>query len=119
MQQQQESEKAARAAKKAEEEMRKAELAELFKPVQTQQKVPFGIDPKTILCQFFKAGQCQKGDKCKFSHDINVERKEAKIDLYTDKRAEGELIVEFWICTVFAFDDVKSDGRVTSNVRHL
>ncbi|KNE70580.1 hypothetical protein AMAG_14706 [Allomyces macrogynus ATCC 38327] len=28
--------------------------------------------------------------KCKFSHDVNVERKGAKIDLYTDKRKEQE-----------------------------
>ncbi|TPX31247.1 hypothetical protein SmJEL517_g05385 [Synchytrium microbalum] len=82
------AEKAARAAKKADEEKRKAELAELFKPVQTQQKVPFGVDPKTILCAFFKASQCQKGDKCKFSHDPNIDRKEAKIDVYTDKRKD-------------------------------
>ena len=45
-----------------------------------------GVDPKTILCSFFKVGQCQKGAKCKFSHDVNVERKAAKVDLYTDKR---------------------------------
>jgi len=57
--------------------------------VQTQ-KVPFGVDPKTVLCQFFKAGQCQKGDKCKFSHDLAVERKSAKIDLYTDSRTIGD-----------------------------
>jgi hypothetical protein len=30
------------AAKKAAEEQRKKELAELFKPIQQQQKVPFG-----------------------------------------------------------------------------
>ncbi|KAJ3041078.1 hypothetical protein HDV00_009978 [Rhizophlyctis rosea] len=57
--------------RKKAEEQKKAELAELFKPVQ-QQKVPFG--------------QCQKGAKCKFSHDVNVDRKAAKVDLYTDKR---------------------------------
>jgi len=57
--------------------------------VQTQ-KVPFGVDPKTVLCQFFKSGQCQKGDKCKFSHDLAVERKSAKIDLYTDTRTVGD-----------------------------
>ena len=35
----------------------------MFKPVQTQ-KVPFGVDPKTVLCQFFKAGNCEKGGHC-------------------------------------------------------
>ncbi|GBB95578.1 hypothetical protein RclHR1_02570012 [Rhizophagus clarus] len=85
-----ETEKQAIANKKIAEQKKKEELAELFKPVQVQQKVPFGVDPKTVLCQFFKSGQCQKGDKCKFSHDLNVERKSAKIDLYTDSRKEEE-----------------------------
>ncbi|RUS31023.1 hypothetical protein BC938DRAFT_478607, partial [Jimgerdemannia flammicorona] len=62
------------------------ELAELFKPIQVAQKIPFGTDPKTVLCQYFKAGSCDKGTKCKFSHDLNIERKTAKKDLYTDTR---------------------------------
>ncbi|KAF2842343.1 hypothetical protein M501DRAFT_1013691 [Patellaria atrata CBS 101060] len=73
--------------KKAAEDARK-ETAELFKPVQVQ-KVPFGVDPKTVLCQFFKKGSCEKGKKCKFSHDPAVERKQEKRSLYTDTR-EGE-----------------------------
>jgi hypothetical protein len=48
-----------------------------------------GVDPKSIVCEFFKAGQCQKGFKCKFSHDLNVQRKGEKIDIYTDKRDTG------------------------------
>jgi hypothetical protein len=56
--------------------------------VQTVQKVPFGVDPKTLVCQFFKLGQCTRGNKCKFSHDLNIERKSQKIDLYTDARQE-------------------------------
>lgn len=47
------------------------------------------MDPKSILCEFFKAGQCQKGFKCKFSHDLNIQRKGEKIDIYSDKRDEG------------------------------
>ncbi|KAH6615346.1 hypothetical protein C7974DRAFT_437182 [Boeremia exigua] len=70
--------------KKAEEDA-KREMAELFKPVQVQ-KVPFGVDPKTVLCQFFKKGNCEKGRRCKFSHDLNVERKTEKRSLYTDSR---------------------------------
>lgn len=68
------------------EEAAKAEMAQLYKPVVQQQKVPFGVDPKTVLCAYFKVGQCSKGDKCKFSHDMNVERKSAKINLYADAR---------------------------------
>ncbi|KAI8866572.1 hypothetical protein GQ42DRAFT_172498 [Ramicandelaber brevisporus] len=82
--------------KKALEEQKKKELAELFRPVQVQ-KVPFGVDPKTILCEFFKQGSCQKGNKCKFSHDLGVARKSAKIDLYTDTREkEKDGTMEDW-----------------------
>ncbi|BCR90015.1 translation machinery-associated protein TMA46 [Aspergillus chevalieri] len=72
------------AEKKAAAEAKK-ESAELFKPVQVQ-KVPFGVDPKTVVCVFYKQGNCEKGRKCKFSHDLNAERKAAKKDLYTDSR---------------------------------
>ncbi|KAE9612280.1 putative transcription factor C3H family [Lupinus albus] len=40
----------------------------------------------SIVCEFFKVGQCTKGFKCKFSHDLNVQRKGEKIDIYSDKR---------------------------------
>ncbi|CAM0142489.1 Translation machinery-associated protein 46 [Umbelopsis sp. WA50703] len=82
--------KEAQDAKKAAELKKKEELLELFKPVQAAQKVPFGTDPKTVLCEFFKAGHCEKGNKCKFSHDLNVARKGVKKDLYTDSRKEKE-----------------------------
>ena len=78
------------ARKKEEEAARKAELALLYQPVLQAQKVPVGVDPKSILCQYFKAGTCQKGSKCKFSHDPSVERKTEKIDLYNDPRASQE-----------------------------
>jgi hypothetical protein len=45
-----------------------------------------GVDPKSIVCEFFKKGLCSKGDKCKYSHDLNVSRKSEKIDLYVDRR---------------------------------
>jgi len=70
--------------KAALEKIKKEEM-ELFKPVQVQ-KVPFGVDPKTVLCQYFKKGHCDKGKKCKFSHDLDVERKAQKINLYQDAR---------------------------------
>ncbi|CAG8451994.1 5742_t:CDS:2 [Dentiscutata heterogama] len=110
VQKEKEAEKQALADKKAAEQKKKEELAELFKPVQTQQKVPFGVDPKTILCQFFKAGQCQKGDKCKFSHDLNVERKVQKIDIYTDARNEEEKKDD----TMDKWDQKKLEQVVTS-----
>ncbi len=80
-----EAEKEKREAEKKAAELAKKEAAELFKPIQVQ-KVPFGVDPKTVLCMFHKKGGCEKGKKCKFSHDLNIERKAAKKDLYTDSR---------------------------------
>ncbi|KFY34818.1 hypothetical protein V494_06452 [Pseudogymnoascus sp. VKM F-4513 (FW-928)] len=85
-----------KAAEKAQAERDKAaslaaqkEAMELFKPLQVQ-KVAFGVDPKTVLCQFYKKGHCEKGKKCKFSHDLAVERKTEKKDLYQDSREEEE-----------------------------
>ena len=83
-----EAEKAQREKDKAASEQVKRENAELFKPVQVQ-KVPFGVDPKTVVCIFYKQGNCEKGKKCKFSHDLSVERKGEKKNLYQDTR-EGE-----------------------------
>ncbi|TKA70485.1 hypothetical protein B0A49_06302 [Cryomyces minteri] len=82
------AEKAAKEKEKEAAEQARREAAELFKPVQVQ-KVPFGVDPKTVVCQFFKKGGCEKGKKCKFSHDLSIERKGTKKSLYTDTR-EGE-----------------------------
>ncbi|KAK9920796.1 hypothetical protein M0R45_029342 [Rubus argutus] len=78
--------KTAAKKKKEEEKAKDKELNELFKVAVSQPKVPVGVDPKSILCEFYKAGQCAKGFKCKFSHDLNVQRKGEKIDLYSDKR---------------------------------
>ncbi|KAF6236244.1 hypothetical protein HO173_005875 [Letharia columbiana] len=83
-----EADKAQREKDKAASEQAKRETAELFKPVQVQ-KVPFGVDPKTVVCTFYKQGNCEKGKKCKFSHDLSVERKGEKKNLYQDTR-EGE-----------------------------
>ncbi|CAG8616431.1 1100_t:CDS:2 [Diversispora eburnea] len=109
-QKEKEIEKQALANKKLAEQKKKEEHSELFKPVQTTQKVPFGVDPKTILCQFFKAGQCLKGDKCKFSHDSNVERKSSKIDIYTDSRQDEERKND----TMDKWDQEKLEQVVTS-----
>ena len=83
------AEKAQREKEKAASETAKKEAAELFKPVHVQ-KVPFGVDPKTVVCTFYKQGNCEKGKKCKFSHDLSVERKGEKKDLYQDTREVEE-----------------------------
>lgn len=49
-----------------------------------------GIDPKSVVCAFFKQGQCTKGDKCKFSHDLSMERKAEKRSLYCDMRDDDK-----------------------------
>lgn len=84
-----EAEKIRREADKKAAEDAKREALELFKPVQVQ-KVPFGVDPKTVICIFYKQGHCEKGRKCKFSHDLDAERKAAKKDLYTDSRDDKQ-----------------------------
>lgn len=78
-----------RAAEKAAAERAKKE-ALLMSQTVIQQKVPFGVDPKSVLCVLFKDGKCPKGDKCKFSHDLNIGRKAAKKDLFTDLRKDKE-----------------------------
>ncbi|KAG5977835.1 hypothetical protein E4U55_006518 [Claviceps digitariae] len=75
--------------KKAAEEAKKEAALLLNRPAQIQ-KVPFGVDPKTVLCIFYKKGDCEKGKKCKFSHDLTIERKVEKRNLYTDNRGAEE-----------------------------
>jgi len=92
--------KAANQARKAEEkkaaEIAKAEAFRLLNS-QVEQKVPFGVDPKTVLCVNFKNGNCPRGAKCKFSHDMNVGKRATKKDLYTDDRATKEAdTMESW-----------------------
>jgi len=78
------------AKKKQQDELERKKLeGELFKPAVVQTKVPLGVDPKSVVCEFYKKGLCTKGDKCKFSHNVDQGRKSEKIDLYTDRR-EGE-----------------------------
>lgn len=55
-----------------------------------QPKVPVGVDPKSILCEFFRHGACTKGFKCKFAHNLAVERKGPKIDIFSDRRGGEE-----------------------------
>ena len=47
------------------------------------------VDAKKTLCAYFKAGVCEKGKKCKYSHDLSLEdNRGMNIDLYTDPRAK-------------------------------
>lgn len=55
------------------------------------QKIEAGTDPKSVLCAYFKQGQCTKGDKCKFSHDLAIERRTEKRSIYFDVRDAGDV----------------------------
>lgn len=77
------------AQKKKDEKRKKMdELNDLFRPVQNLGSK--GGDPKSILCAFYKQGQCGKGAKCKFSHDLGVERKAEKRSAFVDAREKDE-----------------------------
>ncbi|KAI6657006.1 Zinc finger CCCH domain-containing protein 15 [Oopsacas minuta] len=82
------------AEKKSNKEMlqeREEELKLLFKPVVKIQTISAGADPKSMVCVFFKQGQCKKGTKCKFSHDLSLERnKSAKRSAFVDLREVDE-----------------------------
>merc|ERR1712130_204706 len=82
-------------AKKEKEEAAKSEqeMKSLFKAVPTQ-KVESGVDPKSILCAFFKQNLCKKGDKCKFSHDPAVERKAVKRNVYEQEEETVEELTD-------------------------
>ncbi|KAK9845701.1 hypothetical protein WJX81_000013 [Elliptochloris bilobata] len=82
--------KAAKKDQKEREAQRQKELDELFAEAIKQPKVPVGVDPKSIVCEFFRHGKCTKGFKCKFAHDLAVERKGGKIDIFSDRREDGE-----------------------------
>lgn len=84
-----EKKKAAVETKKEQKKKEIDELNSLFKPVVELQKLGKGVDPKSVLCVFFKQGLCAKGDKCKFSHDLNVVRRTEKRNIY-DTEEEKE-----------------------------
>ncbi|CAK5019319.1 unnamed protein product [Meloidogyne enterolobii] len=60
------------------------DMSKIFKPVaktSTQQNVSADVDPKSVLCVFFKQGMCTKG------HDLSIQQKTAKKNLYVDSRS--------------------------------
>ena len=76
-----------------------------------------GKDPKTMVCAFFKAGVCKKGKKCKFSHDLSLEKQTAKIDIYVDKRREETM--ESWdqeYLETVVKEKNKRRGQIPSNI---
>jgi hypothetical protein len=48
-------------------------LASLYKTAKTvKNDETINVDPKTLICEYFKQGLCQKGKKCKYSHDMSL-----------------------------------------------
>ena len=92
----------ARAARKAAKEAEEFLLR--TKGISIKQKeVPPGVDPKTILCEYFRYGCCAKtAEKCKFSHKMDVVTRfqgsgsNVKRDIYEDDQADEADTMELW-----------------------
>ncbi len=100
-----------RAQAKKDAEKQKELMNTLFKVAVVAPVLAPGVDPKSVLCPYWKAGsvcnlggcvrlrltllptacaQCTRGDKCKYSHDEQAGRKGAKLDVYQDRRASPQ-----------------------------
>lgn len=92
----------ARAARKAAKEAEEFLLR--TKGISIKQKeVPEGVDPKTILCEYFKHGCCAKtAEKCRFSHKMDVVTRKggddatAKRNIYDDDEADEKDTMSLW-----------------------
>lgn len=58
---------------------------------------------------YFKQGLCTKGAKCKFSHDLAIERKAEKRSLYDDVRENGNKENGSMITFTTSIDRIISD----------
>lgn len=84
---------------KKEEEAEKKFMAELYgqgiAATTKAAEIDEGDSGKKKVCPFFKAGVCDKGRKCKFSHEMDEDEKTKTLNIYMDPRdlqkaGEGE-----------------------------
>lgn len=82
------------------------------------------------LCAYFKAGVCEKGKKCKYSHDLSLEdNRGMAIDLYSDPRAKvGKMPDTIITCrefldavekNLYGFNWTCSNGGDACQYRHM
>lgn len=58
------------------------------------QKIPVGVDPKTVVCQNFLNKCCKDGDKCRFSHE-NIRKSEERTE--TNSKDKPRQVCRFLI----------------------
>lgn len=106
-----------RAAKKkrAEED---AFLNSLYKTVNViKQEIPEEKDQfKNVLCAYFKAGMCDKGDDCEFSHDLNIQFNQGAFDIYTDLRSVKNKSNDSEINRIAEEKEAKRSKKSQSNI---
>jgi len=81
--------------------------------------VDAGVDPKSVFCAFFKQGLCKKGDRCKFSHDPDCERKAVKRNVYEETKDEDEENMDEWDDEKLAEVVAKKHGTEKSNATDI
>lgn len=92
-------------AMKAEMDARRA-LENSKKQQVINQLIPVGVDPKSVQCQNFLNGNCNKGDSCQFSHDLRKNTKTEDLPEPVEKRPKS--VCRFLI-------DAINNGEHTAN----
>ena len=94
-------------------------LNSLYKTVKTikQEELDEGQEAKNVICAFFKAGCCEKGDECEFAHDLNIAFNQGAFDIYTDLRdVKKNMGVEFEINKIAEEKEKKRSKVCQSNI---